>query len=169
MWYAVWVCTGQEEKVRKLCCEKLTDSKAFEGCFLPRYEIEKKEKGKWIKREEILFPGYLFFVAENAEKLSEELRRFPEFTRILGDEDGPIPLYQHEVDFLQRFADDNQVFGMSVGDLIGGKLEITSGPLKDYQGRVIQVNRHKRQAILEMEFFGRIINMKVGLEIVRKV
>ena len=57
---------------------------------------------------------------------------------------------------------------MSVGEYIGKELVITEGPLKDLTGKVIYINRHSRQAVLEVEFFGRIVKMKVGLEVVGK-
>ena len=41
--------------------------------------------------------------------------------------------------------------------------------MKDLVGKVVYVDRHSRQAVLETEFFGRIVKMKVGLEVVRKV
>ena len=55
MWYAVWVRTGQEEKVPQMCKKML-----LEQCFLPRYERARKQYGKWIKVEKPLFPGCLF-------------------------------------------------------------------------------------------------------------
>lgn len=82
MWYAVWVRTGQEEKVLALCERMIQDdagfigegesqagelkacktgeSKAYEQCFLPKYERARKVEGQWVRQKEVLFPGYLF-------------------------------------------------------------------------------------------------------------
>ena len=168
MWYAVWIRTGQEEKLLKLCREKITDRQVMEDCFLPKYERAWREKGQWGKKEEILFPGYLFFVTDHPLLLGQELKKIPEFTKILGDEDGAIPLYEHEVDFLKKYTNDEHVMEMSMGFLEGDKLVITEGALKDYEGKVVHIDRHKRLATLEMEFFGRVVNMTVGVEIVGK-
>lgn len=168
MWYAVWVRTGLEEKILQLA-ERKVKKDAYESCFLPKYEKARKVNGQWTKTEEILFPGYLFFVTEHVDELFTELKKIPEFTKILGDKEGPIPLQECEVEFLQKYTNEEGVFEMSIGDLIGGQLVVTSGPLKDYQGKVVHIDRHKRLATLEMEFFGRIVKMKVGLEVVRKV
>lgn len=168
MWYAVWVRTGDEEKIMALCNNKNMDPKAFESCFLPKYEKAIKEDGKWTKRKEILFPGYLFFITENPDGLFRELRKIPQFVQILGDEEGPIALYQEEQDFLQRHLNANKVFEMSVGNLIDGKLAVTEGPLKNYRGNIIHIDRHKREATLEIDFLNRKVKMKVGLEVVRK-
>lgn len=168
MWYAVWVRTGQEEKVMSLCSSKITDKEVFEDCFLPKYEKARKVQGEWMKRKEILFPGYLFFVTKNPDRLFQELKKIPDFTKILGDDEGPIALYPEEENFLRKYTNEDRVFEMSIGDLVNGELVITEGPLKDYQGRIVHIDRHKREATLEIDFFGRKVNMKVGLEVVRK-
>lgn len=58
---------------------------------------------------------------------------------------------------------------MSEGYLVGSELVVTDGPLKDYQGKVMKIDRHKRTAVLELEFLGRKTKVTVGLEVVRKV
>ena len=182
MWYAVWVRTGYEDKLMRLCQSRLmnqnnkdikdqeiTDQQIIEECFVPRYERAWKENGKWGKREEILFPGYLFLVSEHPEALTKALKEIPEFAKVLGDEEGPIPLYEQEVAFLQKYTNPDHVLEMSVGVLVGEQLIVTEGPLKYYQGKVVHVDRHKRMVTLEVEFFGRTVKLKVGLEVIRKV
>ena len=169
MWYAVWVRTGHEEKVLKCCREMLAGAESCEECFLPKYEKAKKVNGVWIRQKELLFPGYLFFISQNVEQLSLELKRMPEFAMILGDEEGPVPLQDKEVDFLKKYTNEDKVLEMSYGYMVGEQLVITQGPLKEYRGRVIHIDRHKRRAVLEMEFFGRVVRTKVGLEVVRKL
>lgn len=173
MWYAVWVRTGQEEKVLALCEKVLSDEdereKPYEQCFLPKYERSRKLKGQWIRRKEVLFPGYLFFISDHADELARQLKSIPEFARILGDEQTPIALYPHETEFLRKHMNKDKVLEMSLGFLVGDRLVVTEGPLKDYQGKIVHIDRHKRLATLEIEFFGRIVNMKVGVEVVRKV
>lgn len=169
MWYVVWTKTGQEEEVMKLCRKEIADKGAFEACFLPQYERAWKENGIWSKRKDILFPGYLFFITDEIDRLYMELKKIPEITKILGDGERPVPLYQHEIDFLKKYTNQDYVLEMSTGDLIGGQLMVTDGPLKDYRGKVVHIDRRKRQATLEMDFFGRTTRMKVGLEVVRKV
>lgn len=164
MWYAVWVRTGQEEKVLQMCSEMLP-----EQCFLPRYERARKQNGKWIKLKEPLFPGYLFFISDNVEMLIDGLKMVPDFTKVLGDDQEPIALYPHEIDFLQKYTNENRVLEMSYGFLEGDRLVVTDGPLKDYQGKIVRIDRHKRLATLEMEFFGRVVRMKVGMEVVEKM
>ncbi len=168
MWYAVWVPTGQEEKIKAICDKKLGDRAIYEECFLPKYEKPWRENGTWVKKQKVLFPGYIFFVTEDSERLYGALKSVPAFTKLLGDDEGPIPLYDDETEFLKKHINKDKVFEISVGEYVGKELIIMEGPLKDLMGKVVYVDRHGRQAVLEVEFFGRIVKMKVGLEVVGK-
>ena len=45
---------------------------------------------------------------------------------------------------------------------------VLSGPLKGNEGLIRKIDRHKRKAWLEIEMFGRTVEMQVGLEVVGK-
>lgn len=58
---------------------------------------------------------------------------------------------------------------MSKGIIEGERTIVLSGPLKGKEGYIKKIDRHKRKAWLEVELFGRIQNIQLGLEIVSKV
>ena len=51
---------------------------------------------------------------------------------------------------------------------IRDRISITKGPLVHQTALVKKIDRHKRLAYVETTMFGRKLNLKVGLEIVRK-
>lgn len=113
MWYVMQVRTGTEENIR--CqCQRLISSNVLERCFIPYYQQKKRFQGEWHIQERILFPGYVFLIAEN------------------------------------------------------DRVQILAGPLMGMEGNIRRIDRHKRTAYLEIEMFGRTVEMKVGLEIIRK-
>lgn len=169
MWYAVWVRSGHEERVMELCKTLYKECGAFEECFLPKYEKYRKVKGQPTKQLAHLFPGYLFFISDHPEELQKFLKTIPEFAKALGDDDGAIPLYPEEVEFLQKYIDEDKIMKMSEGYIEGDQLVITDGPLTYYEGKIVKINRHKRTAVLEVEFLGRKNLVTVGLEVVRKI
>ena len=67
------------------------------------------------------------------------------------------------------YTGEERILKMSEGYLVGSELVVTDGHLKDYQGKVMKIDRHKRTAVLELEFLGRKMKVTVGLEVVRKV
>ena len=101
-----------------------------------------------------------FFVIGDPDRLCQALKRIPRFTKFLGDQEGPIPIYEQIAEFLRKHVNQDKVFEISTGEYIGKNLIITEGPLKDLIGKVVYVDRHSRQAMLEVEFFGRVVKMK---------
>lgn len=168
MWYVVQVVGGKERQVLVLI-EKMVGNAAFEECFVPQYEAMKRFQGQWQKRTEILFPGYLFLVTDYADRLAQELRAVPAFTRLLSNNGKFIPLNADEVAWISAFTErGSRIIGMSEGVIEGAKVIVFRGPLMNHGGLIRKIDRHKRIAYLDVEMFGRTMTVKVGMEIVRK-
>lgn len=45
---------------------------------------------------------------------------------------------------------------------------MTKGSLIGCEGFIKKINRHRREAVIEVEFMGRLISVSVGLEIVKR-
>ncbi|MDE5779385.1 MAG: antiterminator LoaP [Lachnospiraceae bacterium] len=166
MWYVVQVMTGNEHQVAALCKESLLNEQ--EEVFIPMYERKRKVRGDYEIVKAVLFPGYVFFQTEDVEGLFYCLKNVSGLTRILQTGEEFTPLHESEVAFLSRFGGKEHVVEFSVGYIEGDKVVITEGPMADWQGKVKKIDRHKRIAVLEVEFFGRITDVTVGLEIVEK-
>lgn len=167
MWYVMQVRTGSEESIR--CqCEQVINSSVLERCFIPYFQQKKRFQGKWHIQEKILFPGYVFLVAQNPEPLLDSLKNVIGMTRILKTGEDFIPLSQQEVSFLLKMGKEEQKVEMSTGIIEGDQVHILSGPLMGMEGLIRKIDRHKRTAWLETEMFGRTVEMKVGLEIIEK-
>ena len=168
MWYVVQVVGGRERRVLHLV-EQLVDDDVLQECFIPQYEIMKKTKGEWKRRSEILLPGYLFLITDKVDQAADELRKVPAFTKLLGNDNAFIPLNADEIAFIDSFTTkDHRVVEMSEGVIEGDEISITKGPLVHQTALVKKIDRHKRLAYVETTMFGRKLNLKVGLEIVRK-
>lgn len=168
MWYAIWVTTGYEEKVADMC-RKLIPKECYEDCFIPKVERKKKYLGSWHSHQVVMFPGYIFIITENIEKVYFALKHVPEFAKILGDGKDPIALYQREVQLLQSMKNKDHIIEMSLGYMENDRIVITQGPLRNYTGCIKKIDRHKCIAIIEAEMFGRTMELKVGLEVVSKL
>lgn len=168
-WYVAQVRGGRETTTRNLCLERVPE-KAMKECFLPEREVMWKVDGEWKLVKKLLFPGYLFFVTDDAEGLYESLQRVPALVRLLGsDERAFFPLTDKETDWFLSFMDREHVVRMSEGYIDGDKVVVTRGPLMGFEGQIRRVDRHKRRAYLDVTMFGRTVPTSIGLEIVRKV
>lgn len=167
-WYVIQVFAGKEEEMKKKILS-IVDHSYIEECFIPRYQKMKKYQGKWHQEEEVLFPGYLFIITDHIHEVYVELNQIPALTKILGREGGYInPLPMHEALFISRFGKEEHLVDMSIGYIEGDVIKVTNGPLMGQEGLIRKIDRHKRIAMIEVEFFGQVTTAKVGLEIIRK-
>lgn len=168
MWYVIQTIGGKEKRAKSLM-DKMVDGHVLQEAFIPGRRVMHRVKGEWKPTEEVLIPGYVFVRTVNPGQLSRELRKVPAFTRLLGNDDKFIPLTRDEVAFLNAFTKEGaRVIEMSEGVIEGDKVIVLNGPLMDHEGMIKKIDRHKRAAYLDMEMFGRVKTIKVGLEIVRK-
>lgn len=169
MWYVVQTCGGEEEKTADMI-RKEVSSWCIEDCFIPKRERMKKFHGCWNKVEEILFHGYVFVISEQPEGLYRELQRIPKLTKILGrDKDYFVPLNEEERQFIWGIGDEKHKTGISKVEIVEGKgVRVVDGPLKDYEGKMVKVNLHKKEAKIQVEFMKRSIELYMGIELIQR-
>lgn len=167
MWYVVQVRVGTEENMKLQCQKKISES-ILERCFIPYYEEKKRIQGEWKIQQKILFPGYIFVITEDIENLYKRLKCVIGMTKLLGTGEEIVPLAEDEIQFMQNFGGEAQVVKMSEGVIEQSEVKILSGPLQGKEGFIKKIDRHKRKAWLEMEMFGRLQTIQVGLEVIAK-
>ena len=167
-WYVIQVKSGKEEKIKEIC-QRLISPKIYEECIIPKCKRMKKYRGKWSEVEEILFKGYVFMITDHIDILFNQLKLIPDLTKVLGNDGSNIlPILEEEAKALLRFGKSEHIIEMSKGYIVGDEVNIISGPLVDYHGKIIKINRHKRVAYIELKLFDQITIVKVGLEIISK-
>ena len=167
MWCVLQVRQGEEESVRRQCQEKLS-SDLVKNCYVFYYEEKKHIRGEWVIQEKPFFPGYVFMVTDEADRLSDELVRIKGKTKLLEMADKVAPLSDSEVEFLKTFGGKEQTIEMSEGVIERSKVKIYSGPLVGKERYICKIDRHKRRAFLELPMLGERRRVQVGLEIVSK-
>ena len=45
-------------------------------------------------------------------------------------------------------------------------IRIIDGPLKNYEGNIVKVNLHRREAVVQVDFMGRAVELYMGIEMV---
>lgn len=167
MWYVIQTLGGEEEKTADMI-RKCISSCYIEDCFVPKRERMKKFHGCWNKVEETLFHGYVFVISEQPEEVYQKLKQIPKLTQILGREGNYfIPLNEEEKNLVRTIGNEKHKTLISKIEIEEGRLvRVFEGPLKDYIGSVVKVNLHKREALVEIAFMGRTLELKMGVEMV---
>ena len=167
MWYVVQVQTGTEERIKAQCIRMIGED-ILERCFIPYYGEKKKYLGDWHTEKRILFPGYVFMVSERLADLYQELFKVVGLTKLLGTGKEIVPLSEEETALLKRMGAGERPLEISTGLIENGTVVVTEGPLVGMEGCIRRIDRHKRKAWLEIDMFGRTLEMEVGLEIIEK-
>lgn len=168
MWYVIQVPTGREELTKDLCTDRL-DSVHYNEIFILKYVKKIKKNGIWREVTRMLFPGYIFVDTDDIVSVKQDLTGVKTMTIVLGSDGEPVPVSPEERSFLQSLIDENYVVRMSAGFIIGDEIALISGPLRNTKGIIKRVDRHKRQAVIDVELFGGVNSATVGLEVIKKV
>lgn len=167
MWYVIQTLGGEEERTADMI-RKWIPSYYIEECFVPKRERMKKFHGRWNKVEEILFQGYAFVISEKPKEMYEYLKQIPKLAKVLGREtDYFFALSEKEKRFVESIGNREHktaLSGVVVGE--GKRIQVVDGPLKNYVGNIVKVNLHKREVAVEVEFMGRKMELKMGIEMV---
>ena len=149
--------------------------------FLPVKEMPRRNRGVIRKERKLLFPGYVFIQTEIetgliAEKLKSALTDVTEkwyegIYSILhyGDNKKDVAVREKERLYWECLFDVDFCIKGSVGVIEGDTIRVTSGPLAGMESRIKRINRHKREAVVEMDVMGAVREVKLMLEVVAKV
>lgn len=176
-WVILFVRTGSEEKLVHMLKDILCPNEYLP--FLPVKEVHRRIKGANCIKRNLLFPGYVFIkTGINANQIAKKLRTalkvdniWPQdIIRILhyGDDENDVAVRKSEKLFWERLFDDEFCITGSVGVIEGDNVKVMSGPLVGKEGCIKKINRHKREAIVEMEVMGGVREVRVMLEVVEK-
>ena len=91
-----------------------------------------------------LLPGYVFFDYGGAPAW-EDILRFSSVLKALQYEDGERALRNEDLAFVQWLKQYEGLIDVSQVVKVGTKIAFVSGPLMGMEGRVLQVNRSRRQ------------------------
>lgn len=169
MWYVIWTTTGSELKLGQWI-KDYVPAEFYHDCFVPQIDQNRKVNGVWKTVHKTLFPGYLFVNTDEdrIESFAERIRHADQFAVVLSTDDKFTPISDEEIFLIENAYANNGVLGASIGVIEGDKVKILSGPLIGKEGLIRSINRHKRSAIIELNMFGRVSTIKIGLEIISK-
>lgn len=166
MWYVIWTTTGKEEQCRQQIL-KSCDGATYKRCVIPMIQRRRRENGAWVLKTERFAPSYLFVESQTIEDFARELSRIVGFKKLLQNDNLFLPLHEREEELLSKLLGDGEVIAESVGVKVGQSVIITDGPMQGMEGMIKYIDRHKRMAVIEMDLFGRVLEMKLGLEVVK--
>lgn len=171
--YVLFVRTCCEDKIAHRLKERLEPS-----LFLPFIPVKEKffrKNGKTKKEYELCFQSYVFIESELVPdefiiELLREIRACNDIYRIVNyGEKRDIAMRDSERIFLKRLYGVNNCIESSIGFIEGDKIKVTEGPLAGMESSIKTINRHKREAVIEIDFMGSLRQITLGLEIIARI
>ena len=172
-WYVVNTYSGHENKV-KANLEHRIDSmgqrERFRRVVVPtETEIVNKD-GQKVQQEKRVLPGYVLVNMDLTDDSWTVVKNTPGVTGFVGAGNKPLPLSQPEVDrILHTGAAVGERPRTQVEYTLGESVKVTSGPLADFDGEIVDVNEDQQKLKVLVDIFERQVPVELGFDQVKKI
>jgi len=149
-WYALFVKSGSEERIRRDLEKKFTQELEF---YVPRKLLKERRNGKWHRAIRPLFPGYILVNGDVSDETYYRFKEVLDIYFILKDDCKPVEIIKTEIEpilHLMNLCTDG-IIGASDIIMEGDLIFVKSGPLKAFEGQILSVNHRKGRA--KVRFF----------------
>jgi transcriptional antiterminator NusG len=153
-WYAIFVMTGQEGKVKALIEQKLSKRDIQARLFVPLIRVtlppdEAKRRGK-DKEDRIMFPGYVLVGTDDIKNVFSIADGLKGILKFLKTDDEFQEIRLEEISRITYMADEDDVIGESEVCLDDdNRIVVLSGPLKGEEGNITRFNRRRGRVAVE--------------------
>ncbi len=169
-WYVVRCFSSHEKKVKEFLDREIEDQDLGDkiiDVLVPTETVVEIRGGKKRTREKNFFPGYILVNTHYDEEVNNLIQSAPSCLGFLKGKNDvvPSPLKKHEVQRIigrvQEAGDEsrNVEIPYSEGDLV----KVISGPFKDFDGTVQEVNPEKLKLRVLVSIFGRRTPVEVDV------
>lgn len=156
--------TGKEQSIVDQIQTSCPDVRATAMRQL-KYRMCKKVK---TQEEAILLPSYVFFEAPSTMEPSVEFPR-QNIIRILSTDDGMWQLQGEDERFVKWLFQYDGLLGFSQAYKENDRIRIISGPLKDMEGKIKQVDKRGKSGQVVLSFYGKEISVWLGFELIESI
>lgn len=155
--------TGSEEAAVRL----LNTTPRMVQAFVPKKVEHRSEKGVKSTVEKVLFPGYVFFQAEESWTPTLAMYHAEYILRLLR-KDGSWQLKGEDEALVRWLLKHDGLLDVSKAYQEGTRVVIKSGPLKELEGIITKVDKHNRNGMVTMDLFGRKTSVWLAFDLVRE-
>ena len=156
--------TGKEQSIVDQIQTSCPDVRATAMRQL-KYRTCKKVK---TQEEAILLPSYVFFEAPSTMEPSVEFPR-QNIIRILSTDDGMWQLQGEDERFVKWLFQYDGLLSFSQAYKENDRIRIISGPLKDMEGKIKQVDKRGKSGQVVLSFYGKEISVWLGFELIESI
>lgn len=156
-WYVIHTYSGYEDQVADSLRQRIQSFGMQEFIFDVLVPTEKQIEIKNGKRKVVerkVFPGYVLVEMNVTDESWYVVRNTPNVTGFVGLGIRPTPMGKEEVDRIKKrmgVEEPKYKIELRIDDLV----KITDGPLKNFDGKVTEVDEEKGKIKVTVNMFGR--------------
>jgi transcriptional antiterminator NusG len=173
LWYVINTYSGHEKKV-KANLEHRIDSmgqrQRFRRVVVPTEHVIETKEGQKVQIEKRILPGYVLVNMNLDDDSWGVVKNTPGVTGFAGPAGKPVPLQQGDVDrLLHTGAATAERARSTVEFTLGESVKVTSGPLSDFDGEIVEVNPEQQKLKVLVDIFERQVPVELGFDQVKKL
>jgi len=172
-WYVINTYSGHENKVKQNLEHRIESMKqrpSFRRVVVPTEQVIETRDGQKVQTEKRVLPGYVLVNMALDDEAWTLVKNTPGVTGFVGAGAKPVPLSQPEVDrILHTGAGAGDRPRTQVEFSLGESVKVTSGPLSDFDGEIVDVNPDQQKLKVLVDIFERQVPVELGFDQVKKL
>jgi transcription termination/antitermination protein NusG len=172
-WYVINTYSGHENKVKANLEHRIVSMNQqpqFRRVVVPTEQVIETKDGQKVQAEKRVLPGYVLVNMDLDDDAWSVVKNTPGVTGFVGAAGKPIPLSQPEVDrILHTGAAIAERARAQVEFSLGESVKVTSGPLSDFDGEIVDVQPDAQKLKVLVDIFERQVPVELAFDQVKKI
>ena len=173
-WYVINTYSGHENKVKTNLEHRIVSMNQqprFRRVVVPTEQVVETKDGQKVQTEKRVLPGYVLVNMDMSDEAWTVVKNTPGVTGFVGAGAKPVPLSQPEVDRILHSgaAPGAPAAKAHVEFSLGESVKVTSGPLSDFDGEIVDVNPDQQKLKVLVDIFERQVPVELGFDQVKKI
>jgi transcription termination/antitermination protein NusG len=172
-WFVINTYSGHENKVKTNLEHRIVSMNQgprFRRVVVPTEQVIETKDGQKVQTEKRVLPGYVLVNMDLNDEAWSVVKNTPGVTGFVGAGSKPVPLSQSEVDqILHTGATTGQAPRAQAQFSLGESVKVTSGPLSDFDGEIVDVNADQQKLKVLVDIFERQVPVELSFDQVKKI
>lgn len=157
--YCIFCKSGSED----ILAEKIAKLSPQIEALIPVRTLQQKKNGIWVSTQQHLIPGYIFLYVR--EDISfRDINQLLDVYKVLDYGTESKDLVDADYQYAMWIYRHCGKIELSKVVFEGSTVRVVDGPLMDGIGKIVRIDRHKRRAWVEFDFYGKKHTASLSIE-----
>jgi transcriptional antiterminator NusG len=150
--------------------DSMNQQTRFRRVVVPTEQVIETKDGQKVQTEKRVLPGYVLVNMDLTDESWAVVKNTPGVTGFAGPGGKPVPLTQSDVDrILHTGVGAAERPRTQVEFQLGESVKVTSGPLSDFDGEIVDVNPDQQKLKVLVDIFERQVPVELAFDQVKKL